>query len=427
MVINQHSIATISNQTISSSHVQPDYSGYNFANIPGTILNLFNIPVENRLPPSALPDLASVEGSIEKVIFLFVDAFGWQMFERFAPDSVVLQRFLNDGVVSQLTSQFPSTTTAHVTTAHTNLRVGQHGMYEWNYYEPRADTMITPLFFSFTGDYTRGTLRGSGVEPENIYPQHNIYPTLTGQGVPSYLFNKAEYASSPYNMAVCRDATLQIAFADLPQGLDQLSQAVLSHKGPAYYFLYWGQYDALCHTYGPASPQAQTELQTILKLVETRLVEPLAGVHDTLLLVSADHGQTAIDPAQTIYIDRLLPDIQDNFKTSQSGQPLVPAGSCRDFFLYIEENRLEESQQRLELALEDRAQVLRVDGLIERGYFGLPVSETFLSRVGNLLILPAPGESVWWSGPGGWELPFHGFHGGLDQEEMLIPLLALPL
>ncbi|MFN2123338.1 MAG: alkaline phosphatase family protein, partial [Candidatus Promineifilaceae bacterium] len=97
------------------------------------------------------------------------------------------------------------------------------------------------------------------------------------------------------------------------------------------------------------------------------------------------------------------------------------------FFLYIEEDRLEETQERLTSALDGRAQVLRVDRLIEEGYFGLPVSETFLSRVGNLVVLPGPGESVWWAGLGGYELPFLGFHGGLDQEEMLIPLLALPL
>jgi predicted AlkP superfamily pyrophosphatase or phosphodiesterase len=422
MVINQHSIETIKKQTISPAHVRPDYTAYNFANIPGTILNLLGVPVENHLPGQA-----ANEASNQKVIFLFVDAFGWRKFERFSAKSVVLRRFLQDGVVSQLTSQFPSTTTAHVTTAHTNLRVGQHGMYEWNYYEPRVDAMITPLFFSFTGDYTRGTLEGSGIEPQDIFPRQNIYAALSGQNIPSYIFNKAEYASSPYNMAVCRGATHQVAFDDLPQGLDRLAQALLAHKGPGYFFLYWGQYDALCHTYGPDSPEADAELRSILELVETRLLRPLAGMRDTLLLVSADHGQMAIDPEQTIYLDRLLPDIARNFKRSGSGKPLVPAGSCRDFFLHIEEDQLEETQQRLQSALDGRAQVLRVDDLLHDGYFGLPVTETFLSRVGNLLLLPEPGESIWWAGPGGWELPFRGFHGGLDQEEMLIPLLALPL
>jgi predicted AlkP superfamily pyrophosphatase or phosphodiesterase len=427
MVINQHSIETIKKQIISPSHVRPDYAGYNFANIPGTILNLFNVPVENRLQALALPGQASNEVSNKKVIFLFIDAFGWRKFEEFATESAVLQHFLQDGVVSQLTSQFPSTTTAHVTTAHTNLRVGQHGMYEWNYYEPRVDAMITPLFFSFTGDYTRGTLGGSGIEAQDIYPRHNIYAALSGQEVPSYIFNKGEYASSPYNTAVCHGATHQVSFDDLPQGLNRLAQAVLAQQGPGYFFLYWGQYDALCHTYGPDSPEADVELRSILELIETKLLGPLAEVRDTLLLVSADHGQTTIDPAQTIYLDRLLPDIGASFKRSGSGRPLVPAGSCRDFFLYIEEDRLDESKERLRRALDGRVQVLRVDGLLQDGYFGLPVSETFLARVGNLLLLPEPGESIWWAGPGGWELPFRGFHGGLHQEEMLIPLLALSL
>jgi hypothetical protein len=422
-MLNQNSIAAIDRQTLSPQHVKPDYALYNFANIPGTVLNLLGATAENRLPADALP----VGKQFKKVIFFFIDAFGWKQFEKHAADSAVLQRFLNEGVVSQLTSQFPSTTTAHVTTAHTNQRVGQHGMYEWNYYEPRVDAMITPLFYSFAGEYKRGTMAEAGINPAIIFPRQNIYPALSEQGVTSYVLNKAEYANSPYNKTICRGAAQLPAFDDLLQGMEQLTMAVIEQKGPAYYFLYWGQFDALCHAHGPDSPQAQTELRTILELMETSLLDPLAGTRDTLLLVSTDHGQTAIDPAQTIYLDRLLPDLQDSFQKSGSGRPLVPGGSCRDFFLYIEEDRLEETQERLTSALDGRAQVLRVDRLIEEGYFGLPVSETFLSRVGNLVVLPGPGESVWWAGPGGYELPFLGFHGGLDQEEMLIPLLALPL
>ncbi|MFN2137541.1 MAG: alkaline phosphatase family protein [Candidatus Promineifilaceae bacterium] len=422
-MINLRSLETIRNQTQTTAHVKPDYAKYNFANIPGTILNLLGAPADNGLPADVLPD----GRRFEKVIFFFIDAFGWKQFEKHAQQSAVLKRFIEDGVVSQLTSQFPSTTTAHVTTAHTNLRVGQHGMFEWNYYEPRADAVITPLFYCFAGEYKRGTLLEAGIDPASVFPRHNIYPWLTEHGVASTVFNKAEYASSPFNAFMNRGATQQIAHDELPQAMKQLTQAVQAQEGPAYYFLYWGTFDALCHAHGPDSAQAQAELRSVLALLESDLVKVLSGRQDTLLLVSADHGQIAIDPVQTIYLDRLLPDIIDSFQRSQSGRPLVPGGSCRDFFLYIDEEQLDEVQRRLERALDGRAQVLRVDSLIEGGYFGLPVSGTFLSRVGNLLILPEPGESVWWSGPGGYELPFHGFHGGLTEEEMLIPLLALPL
>ena len=420
-MINRHSIDANNQQTLSAAHIRPDYALYNFANIPGTILSQFDIPTETRLPEDVLPDCQG----IEKVIFLFIDAFGWNMFERFAGDSAVLQRFLNHGVVSQLTSQFPSTTTAHVTTMHTNQPVGQHGMFEWNYYEPQANAVITPLFYSFAGDDVRGTLQGSGIDPAVIFPRHTIYPLLTEHGVSSYTFNKAEYASSPYNTAVNGDATRQVAHNDLAQALDQLTQAITAQPGPAYYFLYWGRFDTLCHSHGPDSRQAQAELISILSLLESRLFKPLEGVGNTLLLIGADHGQVAIDPARTIYLNQVWPDIAGTFKTTGSRRPIVPGGSCRSFFLYVKEDLLEETQRRLQQGLDGAAQVLSVDRLIENGYFGLPVSQKFLSRVGNLVIVPDPGESVWWYDAGKFEVGWYGFHGGLAVEEMLIPLLAV--
>lgn len=422
-MLNQLSIDANRQQTLSPSHVRPDYALYNFANIPGTILNLFNIRTANRLPAAAVPD----DEAIEKVIFLFVDAFGWDQFERFVGESAVLQRCLQDGLVSQLTSQFPSTTTAHVTTLHTNQHVGEHGMFEWNYYEPAADAVICPLFYSFAGDADRGTLQGTSLDPADIFPQQTIYPLLTQQGVASTLFINEAYATSPYSQAINGDATHVISHSDFPQALDQLAQAVVSQKGPAYFHLYWDRFDAFCHVYGPDSPEARTELRSILEAIESRLLEPLAGVKNTLLLIGADHGQDGIDPARTIYLNHLIPGIADVFKSTRSGRPIVPGGSCRSFFLYIQDESLEEAQQLLRRELNGAAQVLRVDRLIEQGYFGRPVSDRFLSRVGNLVIVPDQGESVWWYERGKFEVGWYGFHGGLAQDEMLIPLLALPL
>ena len=146
-----------------------------------------------------------------------------------------------------------------------------------------------------------------------------------------------------------------------------------------------------------------------------------------MLLIGADHGQDRIDPQQTVYINHLLPDISSVFKTTKGGRPVVPGGMCKSFFLYIKEDALENTEQLLAEKVEGIAQVLRVSDLIEQGYFGQPVSGRFLSRVGNLVIVPNRGESVWWFEPGKFEVGYKGFHGGLTQDEMLIPLLALPL
>ena len=84
---------------------------------------------------------------------------------------------LADGTVAKLTTQFPSTTAAHVTTLHTGRPVVEHGVYEWNIYEPSIDALITPLMFSFAGDGERDTLRQAGADPRALYPDgHALSP-----------------------------------------------------------------------------------------------------------------------------------------------------------------------------------------------------------------------------------------------------------
>jgi hypothetical protein len=57
--------------------------------------------------------------------------------------------------------------------------------------------------------------------------------------------------------------------------------------------------------------------------------------------------------------------------------------------------------------------------LIEEGFFGSKtVSEDFLKRVGNLVILPYGNNSIWWYEKGRFDQKFFAMHGGLTREEM---------
>jgi hypothetical protein len=64
--------------------------------------------------------------------------------------------------------------------------------------------------------------------------------------------------------------------------------------------------------------------------------------------------------------------------------------------------------------------------LVAEGVFGA-AGPGLLERIGDLVVLPGPGGTVWWREPGRFEMRFRGHHGGLSPEEMLIPLAALPL
>ena len=52
------------------------------------------------------------------------------------------------------------------------------------------------------------------------------------------------------------------------------------------------------------------------------------------------------------------------------------------------------------------------------------MSDTFLARLAEVVVLPHPGEAAWWLEPGRFEQEFYGQHGGLSPDEVEIPLLA---
>jgi hypothetical protein len=315
-----------------------------------------------------------------------------------------------------------------VTTIHTGLPVGQNGVYEWQYYEPQLDAIIAPLLFSFAGTKERDTLKPTGMEPKKLFPNRTIYQDLQQHGVKSYLFQHREYTPSTYSDIVFQGAEVR-PYKTLPEALVNM-RALLAQPRPAsYFFLYYDRLDGICHKYGPNSPQLEAEIDTFLTIMERLFWRQLKGsLKNTLFMLTADHGQVEVDPQTTIYLNRSpqFSGFEGYIKTNRKGELLAPAGSPRDMFLHLKAERLDEAQAFLAERLAGKAEVCRVHELIEQGFFGpLPVSPIFLSRVGNLVILPYRNESVWWYEKDKFEQKHYGHHGGLTQEEMEIPLLVI--
>lgn len=380
--------------------VKPRYDQGGFAGIPERIKAAF------------------ASGNYDAVVLCLVDGFGWRFFERFQ-DAPFLQRIAKHGRIEKLISQFPSTTAAHVTTIHTGWTVGQSGVFEWVYYEPQLDVMITPLLFSYAGARYRNELTATGIHPPLLYPRGLFYPELKKRGVNPYVFGMREYTPSTYSDVVTAGAE-QFSFRTLSEALMNLGILLEAESRPLYVHLYFDRIDTLAHEYGPAAPQTEAEIETFLLLMEHYFERVFKNRKRILFLMTADHGQVEVDPQTTIYLNQeaSLNGIERFLQTNRKGQLLVPAGSPRDMFLYIKEGMLEEAQSFLASRLEGRADVVKTEFLIEQGYFGSDVSPRFRERAGNLVILPYRYESVWWYIKEKFEQRFYGHHGGLTPQEM---------
>lgn len=386
--------------------VKPRYDKGGFAGIPSRITQAF------------------ASGSYDAVVLFLVDAFGWRFFERFQ-DAPFIQRIARHGRIEKLTSQFPSTTAAHVTTIHTGLPVGVSGVHEWYYYEPQVDAVIAPLLFSVAGVKDRDSLKQAGVKPEALYPQGVFYPALKEMGVKPYVFGVRDYTPSTYANVVMRGAK-QTSFKTLSEALVNLGLLLEKAKQPVYAHLYFDRIDGLCHEYGPTAPQTEAEIETFLLMMNHYFDRIFKGKR-ILFLMTADHGASEVDPETTVYLN-IHPQFAgfDRFiRANRNGQPLVPAGSARDLFLYLREESLDDAQAFLSKRLEGKADVVKTEHLISEGYFGPEVTNRFRERVGNLVVLPYRYESVWWYEKDKYEQGFYGHHGGLTPQEMETILYTL--
>lgn len=432
-MLNAASVKAVNSARFSQRFIRPRYDSYCFSNLPSAIQFLLagdqqaQQKQQTRLP---LDVFGSLPTSYDAVVFFFIDAFGWRFFERNAEKYAVLKTFLEHGVVSKLTAQFPSTTAAHVTCIHTGLEVGQSGVYEWNYYEPLVDDMISPLMFSYAGDKSmRDTIRQSGVPPTDFFPRQTFYQSLQRNGVDSHILQYDSYCSSTYSDIVFSGADVH-PYRTLPEAFTTLIDLLKKPRhAPTYYFLYFDQIDTASHNYGPESKQTDEVIDYFLKQLEQLITSGIPSQSGkTLLMMTADHGQVEVRPYNTCYLNKELPGLFRSLKTNHRNRFLAPAGSARDMFLHVKEDQIDEVVETLRQHLKRRAEVYRTDELIAQQFFGFqPPSRTFLQRVGNVVILPYKRETVWWYEEGKFSMHFQGHHGGLTPEEMEIPLLLLPL
>jgi predicted AlkP superfamily pyrophosphatase or phosphodiesterase len=223
--------------------------------------------------------------------------------------------------------------------------------------------------------------------------------------------------------------SVTVPFINASDLLVNLRQRIAEISGPAYFFVYWDAVDAIAHTYGPHTEQYHAELSGFSYLLQREFIAkiPRHIAADVLLMVTADHGHIKVSPRETLYLNR-YPKLVQSLQVSGAGQRILPWGSPRDVFLRVQEERLPEIASWLAKRLAGKATVITIAEALRRQLFGIGKLHTrFKQRVGNLLILPEKDYLIWFEHLKGKKFALQGMHGGLQPDEMLIPLAAVNL
>jgi hypothetical protein len=327
----------------------------------------------------------------ERVALLLLDALGLRFLHRH-DDHPLLERLQ----ITPLRSQFPSTTTAHVTTIHSGLAVQDHGLYEWNVLEPELNQIICPLRFTTAESKVSGELEGR-LDPAALLPGPTLYESLDA---PCFVLQPEAIADSVFTRQAARGASVH-AFKAPADGLRTLAELMGSVDGPAYATLYWDEIDRAGHERGPESPEFHAMARAALDAIHERLED----LSDVTVLLTADHGQVAVSPDRVDYLDELWPELAPMLSHAR------PAGSSRDAFLHVGEEHVDMVLAELPARLDDGARVLRAAELFDR------IGPRLSARLGQVAVLAAPGRQVWLRSAPANERWFRGQHGGLDPAE----------
>lgn len=408
-MINEKSILAVAASKFSKHFCLPLYDSYCFSRIPATIEALFSEKTSKSLPEDTY-----YPGPYDHVILLFIDGFGWRFYDKYKSKHPILQKFEEEGIVSKVTSMFPSTTAAHVTCINTGLSPSQAGIYEWFILEPKLNDIIAPLPFSIAGDRENETLP---LNPKELFPTETLYQKLNLRGVKCSAFETHSIIDSTYSQAIL-DGAQRHGYKTLGPAFNQILSTL---HGKTYTFFYFGDIDAIGHRKGVHSSEFDLQIEKVFKEIETFIS---ALPPKTAVILTADHGMIEVNPKQTYYLNKKIPHIQKYLQFGRREKPLAPAGSCRDFFLHVHPQSVSELQEVLSHFLRERGEVYKIEELLDAGLFGPePPSANFLSRVGNLVILPYEGEAVWWYEKNRFQQNFYGAHGGLTRQEMEIPFI----
>lgn len=327
----------------------------------------------------------------ERVVLILLDAFGLEFLERHR-DHPLIQRL----DVIPLTSQFPSTTTAHVPSVHFGMPVHQHGLYEWNVLEPALGEIICPLRFNPTGAEEEGTLVGR-LEPSVLSPGPTFYESLA---VPCIVAQPSRLAGS-FTAVATRGAQV-IGFRRLREGVRALGEAFAAPGSDhRYALLYWDLIDRAGHDHGPGSPEFGVACRRSLD----ELWDASQALRGVTVLITADHGQVDVAPDRVDYLDDLWPELPTLLSQRR------PAGSSRDVFLHVHAEHVVTVIHELSGRLDGRAEVRPARELFER------IGPRLNARLGDVVVLPVSGRQAWLRSAAANEQRFRGQHGGLQEAE----------
>ncbi|MBN2544113.1 alkaline phosphatase family protein [bacterium] len=401
------------------SFILPDYDEYCIANIPNLIHYLFGSKdtFDRSLP---LLHFEQYKERFNNIVIIMIDSLGYNQLNVFNDHSP--KNIFNDlkeaGTFLPLTSVFPATTTTALTTLHTGALPQEHGLLGCRMYLSELGLMGNMINMSPVDDYTYDLLFKMGLKREEFPGVETIHQQLTREGVASYTFVNLNYRGKGLSkiLHTGTEALPYLYATDLFMNLTELLETVKTKKN--FVFTYWGAPDGISHVYGATSDRFLTDLDYLSEIINNEFVAKLSPAtrKETLLMVTADHGQVDIPH---LIMTTEHPELLKNLV-------VPPIGEYRASYLYIKPGKVDEVDAYFKEHFRDKIVTWNSLEMMRKGLFGSEGgTEKIESRIGDLIALSREGYCLRYPFPQSnrpWIDVAH--HGGLTENEIFVPFIV---
>lgn len=296
---------------------------------------------------------------------------------------------LREAVAGSLTAGFPTTTTTSMATLVTGMAPAEHGVIGHIVHLPGVAEAVNVLKWV--------TPAGERVDHEyaSVLPPSNIWERLSSAGIEPITVQPGPFTGTPLSRLLYRGCRFEPAWS-----VEELVKATIDVAGPNRLVMtYFPEVDVAAHVDGQDSDAYRLALEKAAGIWETlawRLPEEVG------LIGTADHGLIDYRPQDKILIRDRRYDLLRFFGDPRSVYVSGP-GHLID-----------------ELAAETGAESVDV-GRLRRWLGGAPAHPDLEKRLPDRLLLAPPGKVLL---PRVFDKRLIGYHGGLEPEEIEVPLLV---
>lgn len=268
--------------------VLPDYNHCILGTIT-SILKYYN--VETKHKSSKKIDEILEFKKYKNIIFLVLDGLGEHILNNISKDG-----FLKNNQIDCVTSVYPSTTTAALTTYYSGKSPYETGWIAWSQYFKEYGRAID--MFSHKESYMREPLKNPNLDVfKDVVHYESIYERIE-EASPNV---KAYEIQPDYAERRAKRSIRANNIDELIMNIEDLCQK----QDNNFIFAYSDNPDGLLHKYGTDSE----EVKTFVKEAEEKIQKMCNNFDDdTILIISADHGHKNIEKSYTL-LD--YPEIQE--------------------------------------------------------------------------------------------------------------------